>query len=103
MSLLNARDKERLLSEVTDKEKVVLVCGEHQYTYGQKRMPTLGCKMCWMVSFLGLLANTPPNKRDEVLEMLEYSVHKLVEADERGEIDRIKLFARPQVTIEKGN
>lgn len=55
-----------------------------------------------MVSFMGLLANTPANKRQEVVEMLEYTVHKLIEAEKRGEIDVLKLMAHPQVTVEKG-
>jgi hypothetical protein len=50
---------------------------------------------------MGLLSNTPPNRRLEVLEMLEYSVHKLVEADKKGQIDRIALFKHPEVSINK--
>jgi len=50
---------------------------------------------------MGLLANTPPEKRQETVEMLEYSVHKLIEAEKRGEIDRKTLFERPEVSIER--
>jgi len=103
MSLITQQDKEKLLNEVFDKDKVFLTCGIHKWAYGSKRQPTPGCKQCWMASFVGLLANTPPNKRLEVLEMLEYSINKLVEADRRGEIDRIKLFKHPQVTVSKEN
>ena len=100
-SLISQQDKEKLLSEVMDPEKVVLVCGEHRYTYNPRsnRPPVWNCPQCWKVQFIGLLANTPPNKRDEVLEMLEYSVHKLVEAAEKGQIDKIKLYKHPKVTV----
>jgi hypothetical protein len=101
-TFLTDSDKQKILSECLDPEKVVLTCPTHMWSYGTKRQPTPGCKQCWLASFTGLLANTPPNRRLEVLEMLEYSVHKLVEADKKGEIDRIKLFKRPEVTIEKG-
>lgn len=97
-------DKAKLIAETADSEKIVLVCGQHRFAYNprSKRAPVFGCKQCWMVQFTGLLANTPPNKRDEVLEMLEYSVHKLIEADKNGTIDRIKLLSRPEVSIQKG-
>ena len=100
-TFLTDSDKAKLLSEVMDPSKVVLTCPIHNWVYGTKRPPNYKCKQCWMASFMGLLANTPPNRRLEVLEMLEYRVHKLVEADKKGEIDRIKLFARPEVTISK--
>lgn len=95
-------EKRKLLDEALDPNKVVLQCGIHHWTYGTKRPPTPGCKQCWFASFMGLLANTPPNRRLEVLDMLEYSIHHLIEADEEGRIDRIKLFNRPEVKIEKG-
>ncbi len=103
MGLLDAKDKEKLFSECMDKEKVILTCGIHHFSYGQKRIPTPGCKNCQMVSFMGLLANTPPPRRQEVLEMLEYSVHKLVEADKRGELRKQKFLKRPEVTVEKSS
>ena len=101
MSLLSKSDRDKIVSEALDPDKVVLECGIHHWVYGSKRQPTPGCKQCWMASFLGLIANTPPNKRQEVMDMLEYSVHQLVQADKEGRIDRIKLFKRPEVTIEK--
>jgi hypothetical protein len=103
MSFLDATDREKLLSECFDKNKVVLTCAKHKYSYGQKRPPVYNCKDCNMVSFVGLMCNIPPNRREEVMEMLEYSVHKLIEADKRGQIDRIKLFKHPQVTITRGD
>lgn len=102
MSLITQQEKEKYLSTLFDKDKVILHCPEHKYSYGDKRQPTPGCKGCWMVSFVGLMCNVPPERRLEVLEMLEYSVNHLCEADTKGLIDRVKLFAHPQVKIEKG-
>jgi hypothetical protein len=101
MAFLTKEDREKLIAEVMDPSKVVLTCGIHNWSYGSKRPPMFKCPRCNMVSFLGLLANTPPNRRDEVLEMLEYSVHQLVQADKEGRIDRIKLMGKPEVTIQK--
>jgi hypothetical protein len=87
--------------------KVLLTCGIHQWSYGQKRNgkpvpPNFSCARCQMVSFMGLLCNTPPEKREETVEMLEYTIHHLIEADKRGEIDVNKLLKRPEVSIERG-
>jgi hypothetical protein len=98
-------DKAKMLLEAADPEKVTLVCSQHHFVYNprSKRPPVFECKQCMMVAFVGLIASIPPNRRDEVREMLEYSVHKLIEADKNGMIDRIKLFARPEVSVQKGN
>lgn len=91
---------DKLLQEALDPQKVTLTCGIHGYAYGSKRShPNFKCKQCNMVSFMGLLANTPPEKRQETVEMLEYTIHKLVEADKRGELDRATILKHPIVTI----
>lgn len=100
--LITAKDRDAIISEAMDPKKVVLYCADHNWSYGSKRPPAFNCYKCTIASFIGLLANTPPARRDEVFEMLEYSVRKLIEADKRGEIDRIKLFKHPEVTFEKG-
>lgn len=107
MSLFSKRDAEKLASEALDPNKVLLTCGIHNWSYGQKNKfgkpvpPNFKCKQCQMVSFMGLLANTPPDRRQETVEMLEYTVHKLMEAEKRGEIDKTTLFKRPEVSIER--
>lgn len=107
MSLFSRRDAEKLAAEALDPNKVLLTCGIHQWSYGQKRNgrpvpPTFKCKQCMMVTFMGLIANTPADKRAETMEMLEYSVNHLIEAEKRGEIDKMTLFQRPEVSIERG-
>jgi len=107
MSLFARKDVDKLISEALDPNKVILTCGIHQWSYGMKNKygkpvpPNFKCKQCQMVSFMGLLANTPPEKRQEVVEMLEYSVHKLIEAEKHGDIDKFTLFNRPEVSIER--
>jgi hypothetical protein len=109
MSLFSKRDIDKMISEALDPEKVILTCGIHNWSYNQKNKygkpvpPNFKCRQCQMVSFMGLLANTPPDRRQETVEMLEYSVHKLIEAEKRGEIDKMTLFQRPEVSIEHIN
>lgn len=100
-AFLTAEDKQKMLAEVFNKDKFVLVCPQHKWAYGSKRPPNFKCKQCQMISFVGLMCNTPPNRREEVLEMLEYSVNHLVEADKKGLIDHRRLLKRPEVTVEK--
>jgi len=99
-SLLNSQMLEKFASEMLDKDKFVLVCDIHRYTYGKTTKPTFNCKKCMMVQFVGLLCNTPKEKMRETVEMLEYTIHKLIEADQRGEIDRMKLYKHPHISIE---
>lgn len=101
MSILSAQDKAEILSSFTDKDMVLLHCPKHHFFYGQKRQPTPGCKDCILASFVGLLANTPPSRHKEVVEMLEYSVHHIKEAADRGDLKFDTLFDHPHVTIEK--
>jgi hypothetical protein len=107
MSLFTRRDAEKLAQEALDPEKVILTCGIHQWSYGQRNKlgepvpPHFNCRQCEMVSFMGLLSNTPPDRRQETVEMLEYSIHKLIEAEKRGEINKETLFKRPEVSIER--
>jgi hypothetical protein len=106
MSLFSRKDAEKLASEALDPEKVVLTCGIHNWSYGLKLNgqpvpPVFKCKQCQMVSFMGLLANTPADKRQETVEMLEYTVNKLIEAERRGEIDKTTLFKRPEVSVQR--
>lgn len=100
-------DKAKFLSEALDPEKVLLVCGIHKWSPGSKDQrgkpvpPNFKCKQCQFASFMSLLAHIPANKRYEVLEMLEYSTRKLIEADKRGELNAAQLYKHPKVTVTK--
>jgi hypothetical protein len=89
----------KLIDEALDPERVVLTCGIHNISYSRTMKPNFKCKQCLMVMFMGLLANTAPERRLETVEMLEASIHHLIEADKRGEIDHKKLLARPEIYI----
>jgi len=97
---LSRKEMDKLASELLG-EKFVLVCSIHKRGYGSKKPPVFKCKECAMVEFVGLMCNIPDDRRMEVLEMLEYSTNRLVEAEKRGEIDAIKLFKHPEVTVGK--
>lgn len=96
---LNKLVKDKVVGEVFDKEKVLLTCGKHKWAYGDKRMPTPGCRDCQLASFVGLLAHTPKDKWLEVVEMLEHSVHHLIEQDEKGLLAKEEFMQRPEIWI----
>jgi len=101
-SLFDTTTPAEVLTEVFDKDKFNLVCDVHHWAYGSKTPPNFKCKKCTMVSFVGLMCNTPPSKRAELMDALESSVHKLVERDKRGELNLADFYQHPQVTVEKG-
>ena len=95
---LSPKELEKMAAEIFG-EKFILTCSIHKRGYGSKRPPVFKCKECMMVDYVGLICNIPADRRLEVLEMLEYSAHHLVEAEARGEIDALKLYRHPQVSI----
>lgn len=102
MSLFTGSELEKFAASVIGQgEKVTLVCGEHKHAYRDGKPPVFSCKQCWMVEFVGLLCNLPRDRWDETIEMLEYSVHHMVESAQRGELQQMEFLKRPQVTIEK--
>lgn len=95
---------EKFAASVLDPEqKVVLSCGKHFHTYRDKKPPVFACRDCWMVEFVGLLCNTPKERWDEVIEMLEFSIHHMVEQEERGELQKQEFLRHPEVSFTKGN
>jgi hypothetical protein len=102
MLQLSEKDKAAYLAEALDPNKVTLVCGIHKYAYGSKKKPNFRCKQCAFVNSMGLIANTPPERRMEMLEMFEWTCHKLVEAAKNGSLTKNTLYKRPEVSIERG-
>lgn len=89
-----------ILGEV-ESEKVVLICGKHQYVASKKKangivvVPpnTRGCPECWKVYYVTDLAMTPPNKRQERLDELEEVIRRAVEYERTGKFgDDFELF-----------
>ncbi len=96
-ALMSKKDQEQLLSEALDPTKVTLTCGEHFYDYGGKTPPNFKCKRCLFTMFMGLIANTPPDKRKEQMEMLEFTINELIEAKKSGKMQ--DFFKHPEVYV----
>ena len=97
MAILDHKDSAKLQVESLDPKKVTLTCGLHHYAYGGKKKPNFKCKRCIMTMFMGLIANTPPDSRQDQVEMLEMVVHKMIEANKRGEFS--DFFKHPEVYV----
>lgn len=98
MGILSEKDKQALISEAMDPSKITLTCGTHHYAYSGKLKPNFKCKKCMFTMFMGLIANTPPDKRKEQMEMLEFSVHELIELYKSGK--QQDFFKHPEVYVD---
>lgn len=94
---------EKLIAERNaDPYKIHLTCKTHGYIYGVRgSYPNFRCKECSMVSFWGLMGNTQPEKRLEVMEMLEYTTNKLIEAHQKGHLNVKAIMEAPIVQIHR--
>lgn len=99
---ISAKDKAALIEEMMDPKKVVLTCGQHKYIYKGARKPNFKCPKCNFVSFMGLICNTPPAQRQEQFEMLEWTIHKMIEEVKAGRLTKDTLLKRPEVSVERG-
>lgn len=97
MAILSKKDADALIAEAMDPKKVTLTCGVHHFAYGGKLKPNFKCKKCMFTLFMGLIANTPPDKRKEQMEMLEFSVHELIDLEKKGQLPQ--LLRHPEVYI----
>ena len=97
---MNDKQRQALINEALDTRKMLLFCEVHGYIGGPSRSPYPGCKSCWMAYFVGIMAKTPPHKREQKLQELETIVHKLAEDVERGKAD-FTLFEHPHINIER--
>lgn len=97
MALMSEKDMQALVAEAMDPKKVTLTCGIHHYAYGGKLKPNFKCKKCMMTMFMGLIANTPPDKRKEQVEMLEFTVHELLDLEKKGQLP--ELLKHPEVYV----
>lgn len=97
MSILPKKDQEKLISEALDPKKVTLTCGLHHYAYGGKLKPNFKCKRCMFTMFLGLIANTPPDQRQDRAEELEMLIHRMIEC--KDEVQYQEFFKHPEVYV----
>jgi len=92
-------EKEVLLDEVTDRNKVLLICETHQYIADGPPV-VADCKDCWMAYYTKLYAQTPPNKREESLDLWEEALRNACQLEDEGKFD-FKPLDRPIIKIEK--
>jgi hypothetical protein len=93
-------DKQRIIAEAFDPNKIILVCKKHMYT-GEKGIPTDGCVDCHTCYWTVWAAKLDPNKRTEIIEHMQELAHMAVELAEKGQWD-VKLDEHPTIKIEKG-
>lgn len=99
MSRYSKSEQERLMQDVFEPERVMLVCGKHQYAAGGFKSPILGCKDCLTAFYTHLVGSVPPHLRQQRLEELEGIIYHMVEGLAHGEIPFIPLM--PESKFEK--
>jgi hypothetical protein len=84
----------KLLSELENSEKVLLVCSAFpdgrphpQYIGSTKPPEPRGCKNCWMAHYMYMWATSPPHLREAGLEAAERAIANTVQAYEQGSWD----------------
>jgi hypothetical protein len=94
---LSEREREELLRNALDPNKVLLVCGRHNYTITYIRRPPVdGCPDCWFVYLAHIVAQFPPSQQKEVIERLDELIHRLIENPHA-----VQLYRRPKIEIGK--
>jgi hypothetical protein len=99
MPVISDKDKASLLAEALDPKKVTLTCGLHNFAYGGSIPPNFKCKRCIFTLFFGLVANTPPGDRKELMDMLEAEVHSMIEMSKSGDTKMQDFFKHPEVYV----
>jgi|ERR1035437_352427 hypothetical protein len=99
MAIISEKDRAALLAEVMDPHKVTLTCGLHHYAYGGTAKPNFKCKRCMFTMFMGLVANTPPDSRKDVMDMLEAEVHSMIEMSNSSDLKLQDFFKHPEVYV----
>lgn len=107
--MLSKQEQEKVLDELLSGKKgetVQLVCGIHNHVYGSKdpitggaKAPNFKCSRCMFVEYMGLIINTPPDKREATIAALEESARQVAQADKEGRIDRYKLYKHPKIFV----
>lgn len=99
MAFISDKAKAELISLAMDPKKVTLTCGTHHYAYGGKLKPNFKCKKCIFTMFMGLMANTPPENQQEVMDMLEAEIHSMIEMTKSSDPKLQDFFKHPEVYV----
>ena len=92
-------EKDLMLSEVSDRTRVTLVCERHHYIAEGPPAET-ACADCWMVYYMKLYAQTPPSKRSESFGEWEKGIRDACQMEDEGTFDFV-VFDRPIIKMEK--
>jgi hypothetical protein len=100
---LTDKQKEEMLAEVFDTQKINVKCGRHLY-FGPVKgkpeiVPEMGCSDCWKVFFICEMASTPPDERRQKLDEIEEVLNHMVEMIIAGTWD-LKLYPHAKVEFE---
>lgn len=90
----------KLLTEVLDKNKVMLTCSIHNYVAGRDIRRHTGCKQCIMADYIKMFAEMPPEVRQERLDQFEGLVHAMCELEDAGKLD-MHVNRQPIIEVEK--
>ncbi len=88
-----------LLSEVMDKNRVLLACKRHSYVASETPPKPTGCVDCAKAYWWHKIASTPPHLRRERVEEAIRVIRAAVESYERGEFD-FEVSERPIISTE---
>jgi hypothetical protein len=97
---LSDAEKQQILRNVFDPEKILLVCEKHKYGGSQNlnsRPPADGCPACWQVFLTHIVAQFPPSRHAEIIGRLEALIHYLIENPAA-----VKLYRQPKIDVETG-
>lgn len=94
------KEKSDILRDVTDPQKITLVCGKHNYIGAELPPPPIGCVDCQKAHIMYKIGQTPPHLRQERLEAWYRAVYDAVKMYERGEFD-FEPFEHAMVKMEK--
>lgn len=96
-----AKNLDKLISEVFEKEKVFVHCEKHLYCADVNNPPRQqDCVNCWQAFYIALFALSNPERRAEQIDDLNAVGHIWAEQIERGQMPTVPN-SRPQVDIKK--
>lgn len=99
---LTDKQKEEMVAEAMDSQRVKFFCPEHFYSGPVKGKPEfkpgLDCANCWKIFYFYEFATTPPDERRQKLDEIDEVLHKMTEMVTAGKWD-FEPYSHAQVEI----
>jgi len=96
-----AKNIDKIISEVFEKEKAFVHCEKHLYCGDVNHPPKVkDCPNCWQAFFIALFALSSPDRRAEQIDDLTAVGHIWAEQIEKGQQPTMPN-TRPHVDIKK--